>query len=97
MGGWVGYRLHWIRQRHAVLHSFEVPERWSDRHSTGEVSRDLPPPWQLALFGEKSAGRPVILLRETVTDEQLIHAQSMFPEAQVRRITIREMLDRLIE
>jgi hypothetical protein len=73
---WVGWQLNWIRQRRALLESRAVAS-----HGWG---LELPTaPSCLWLFGEDGLG--VLALRDTTSNETVMDAKAIFPEADVRR------------
>lgn len=81
--GWVGVQLKWIRDRREAYPRLEevsigrvdLPAGWTP---------DVPAPWPLPLFGEKSvvARDREVLLAET--DPELQRMRRLFPELRIR-------------
>ena len=96
-GCWLGYELHWIRQRHAFIDDEVLVRERHPTHDTwsagiAERNPNAPrrAPGMLWVFGEGGWSRLCVLVEAVTVDEltdhdwdRVMEARSLFPEAKV--------------
>ena len=82
--GWLGYSVHWIRQRHAALAASGPAAGWTTQNMGWEgfpLSPERQAPGLLWLFGELGVSR--IHISHGPSDKEVAHLKSLFPEAAI--------------